>query len=436
VNPSDVFDAATMRRFHESAQSSASQIVPYICKYLQPESVIDVGCCLGAWTSRLKAAGVPVVQGIDGDWAKDHPEQTLKGDDFIVADLRCPINLKKRYDLAICLEVGEHLPEARAGVIVKTLTTASDTILFSAATPNQGGTFHINEKHIQWWEEKFSRHNYRRIGPVGARFSGNTDVNHWYIKNTQLYVKAGSTKAENKAEQFVQKTDPSLVDLISISPRSLAPFIISCEGSLEVLSRFVDTFLAQDFNDPVITIDVTRKCKLSSRYISEIDRLCPRAVYAHSTNTTDKYEHMSEMATTTLKNGLAEMSKREKYCMFIEDDCIFSSQFCKGLQQLPYTNNTGVWSFYRPHNYEGLTIPRDVFWASLCYVFPEQPARMLVTNYKKMMGSYGGFPDVQWPRFLYDSGYILRATANSYIEHGAIHSRLSNPGHVAKDFLP
>ena len=62
-------------------------------------------------------------------------------------DLAQPLQIDRRFDLALSLEVAEHLPPECGSEFVQTLTDLSSVILFSAAIPFQGGTDHLNE---QW----------------------------------------------------------------------------------------------------------------------------------------------------------------------------------------------------------------------------------------------------------------------------------------------
>jgi hypothetical protein len=54
-----------------------------------------------------------------------------------------------RFDLALCLEVAEHLPAAAGDSLVRRLASVGARILFSAAIPGQGGRNHVNEKWPQ-----------------------------------------------------------------------------------------------------------------------------------------------------------------------------------------------------------------------------------------------------------------------------------------------
>ena len=55
------------------------------------------------------------------------------------------------------MEVAEHLPREKASVFIDTLTKHSGIVLFSAAVPGQGGTYHVNEQWPKYWNELFSR---------------------------------------------------------------------------------------------------------------------------------------------------------------------------------------------------------------------------------------------------------------------------------------
>ena len=120
-------------KFYENQQSnsidSARIIVPIIVKLIRPRSVIDIGCGLGTWLKVFEENGVDDILGIDGVWVNKDKLYVSK-DKFISADLKKPINIKKRFDLAISLEVGEHLPKESADILVESLTNLSDTILF------------------------------------------------------------------------------------------------------------------------------------------------------------------------------------------------------------------------------------------------------------------------------------------------------------------
>src|SRR5580704_15541831 len=92
----------------DSSYRSAGCVVPIVLSLLPARSVIDVGCGVGTWTSKFLESGVPSVLGIDGDYV-NRDLLRIPPECFAAFDLAKPIQIDKRFDLAICLEVAEHL---------------------------------------------------------------------------------------------------------------------------------------------------------------------------------------------------------------------------------------------------------------------------------------------------------------------------------------
>lgn len=69
---------------------------------------------------------------------------------FVAADLANPLKEPLgRFDLAISVEVAEHLPKEAAETFIDNLVSLSDEVVFGAAYEHQGGVNHLNEqKHI------------------------------------------------------------------------------------------------------------------------------------------------------------------------------------------------------------------------------------------------------------------------------------------------
>ncbi len=168
---------------------SAQIILNILFRDFQPESVIDVGCGLGTWLSVCQELGVPEVQGIDGTWLDTNllhiPESCV-----LKVDLEQPFQLKRKFELAICLEVAEHLaPEAAEGFI-KSLISHADRILFSAAIPFQGGHHHVNEQWSDYWNNLFMKHGYVAVDYIRGEIWQNSSVIWWLKQNILLFVKA------------------------------------------------------------------------------------------------------------------------------------------------------------------------------------------------------------------------------------------------------
>ncbi len=151
------------------------------------ESVVDFGCGTGTWLRAAKMLGADRVLGIDGDYV---PRSLLliQEKDFISADLENPVHLHEKFDLAISVEVAEHLHEEAAETYVDSLCASSDTILFSAAHPGQGGDGHYNEQPREYWEEKFARRGFSAI-EIKEQFASDERIEPWYRENIVIFRK-------------------------------------------------------------------------------------------------------------------------------------------------------------------------------------------------------------------------------------------------------
>ena len=169
-----------------------SIIVPEIMKLLNPKSVVDFGCGLGTFLCAFKKNGVVDVLGLDGAWVnKALLYKYINPDEFVETNLEKEIKFNKKYDLVVSLEVAEHLSADSADIFVKNLVNSGNTILFSAAVPNQGGQNHINEQWLTYWEEKFLKYGfiiYDVIRPILWNYS---EIFPWYKQNMVLLAPKG-----------------------------------------------------------------------------------------------------------------------------------------------------------------------------------------------------------------------------------------------------
>src|SRR5205823_14322324 len=138
------------KSFRNLTYSSAREVVPLILQLMPVISVCDVGCGDGTWLRVFRDEGVTDVVGIDGEYmTKDLLQVPLAN--FQPMYLRQQISVQRSFDLAISLEVAEHLPESRATTFIKDLTRLAPVVLFSAAIPGQGGRDHVNEQWQTYW---------------------------------------------------------------------------------------------------------------------------------------------------------------------------------------------------------------------------------------------------------------------------------------------
>lgn len=183
-----VYNRAFYERQRGGSYTSAVIILGHLRSLLPFASVVDVGCGAGTWVKALLEAGVAEVLGIDGAYAQDSLQ--IPADRFLAADLREPIALDRRFDLALSMEVAEHLPSARAEGFIADLVQLAPAVLFSAAIPLQGGTAHINERWQGFWADLFAQHGYRAYDVIRPAVWTDRRVEVWYRQNTLLFLAA------------------------------------------------------------------------------------------------------------------------------------------------------------------------------------------------------------------------------------------------------
>jgi len=150
------YDKTFFNFLKDTSVESANHIVPICLDLINPKKVLDVGCGRGSFLKLFADNGVEFINGIDGDWVNEGDlDIPLKF--FRYADLEKKVQIYDKFDLAICLEVAEHLTSGRAPSFVDDLCRLSDVVLFSAAIPFQGGTNHINERPITYWADLFKK---------------------------------------------------------------------------------------------------------------------------------------------------------------------------------------------------------------------------------------------------------------------------------------
>ena len=186
VRSRDLYDNSFFEAQVAGALESARVVAPLVYDFVHPRRVVDVGCGRGAWLRAFREIGVDFIQGLDGDYVSCDT-LLIPPESFVSADLAELTKLPGNYDLALCLEVLEHLSAQSGGNIVAALTEAAPAVLFSAALPGQGGTGHVNEQWPEYWRRLFQARGYRMLDPLRPRIREDKRVACWYRQNLVLF---------------------------------------------------------------------------------------------------------------------------------------------------------------------------------------------------------------------------------------------------------
>jgi len=169
-----------------SSSKSAKIIAQFILNKIKPKSVVDFGCGTGELLKALESMGKIDCLGIEGPWIEGASRVFRP---IAVRDLTNIVTLGKKFDVAVCLEVGEHLGEQFSTNLIASLTNASDIIVFSAAIPGQNGTDHVNLQFPEYWAKLFWERSFALWLDPRHEFFQSFTLAPWYQQNTLVFKK-------------------------------------------------------------------------------------------------------------------------------------------------------------------------------------------------------------------------------------------------------
>jgi len=209
------YDETFYNTYAPYSSESASKVIPYILQLFSPKSVVDVGCGIGTWLSVFKNQGVEDILGIDGDYVNRN-QLLFDQNHFLSHDLTQPLPSEniRRFDLAISLEVGEHLPQSSAEQFINTLISLAPIVLFSAAIPHQGGTYHINEQWPNYWAKLFKQKGYVTMDLLRPRIWGDRQVEYYYSQNSLLYIEESYVENFPNLKKYIVSADNEWLSIV------------------------------------------------------------------------------------------------------------------------------------------------------------------------------------------------------------------------------
>lgn len=185
----ETYDAEYYEFIEFTSVYSQNPMADSIVRDLAPRTVVDLGCGTGALLEALRRRKVRVAGLEYSDAALAYcKKRRLRVCKFDIARHSLPPKLRRR-DVALSFEVAEHLPPELADRFVETLTAASDTVVFSAATPGQGGTDHVNEQPHEYWIDKMRALGFYLDEDLSRRWRDEWHgcTANWYHMNVMVF---------------------------------------------------------------------------------------------------------------------------------------------------------------------------------------------------------------------------------------------------------
>lgn len=177
---------------HHSNQSYYALFAEVLYNEFKPEVLVDCGCGHGGISKEFLAQGCKDAFLFDGspdavEIARSAGMKNVAQLDFANAE-----SIPAKGDLAICLEVAEHIPTAYAGNLSRLLSNVAPILAFTAAPPGQGGHLHVNNQAQSYWIDLFSKHGMaydpQAVTSIRSAFAGRMLSD--YDENLMIFRKA------------------------------------------------------------------------------------------------------------------------------------------------------------------------------------------------------------------------------------------------------
>lgn len=170
----------------------------YMAEKYQPGAVLDIGCGIGQYLALFRRFGAVEVLGVDGV-----PPEAVRGvlapAEYTARDLARPLDLGRRFDLVVCVEVAEHMAEADAATLLNSIERhAAGRIIFSAAEPEQPGHGHINCQPLSHWLEQWAARGWvpHLVDSLGMRALSTLS---WFRRNLVVLVRGSREEGTEAA---------------------------------------------------------------------------------------------------------------------------------------------------------------------------------------------------------------------------------------------
>ena len=164
----------------------------HIVRRMGPRTVLDAGCAMGFLVEALRDRGVEAF-GLDiSEYALQRVRDDLKPYCWLGSVLD---PLPRRYDLIVCIEVLEHLPQTDSERALENLCRYCDDMLFSSTPEDYREATHFNVQPPEYWAEQFALQGFVHdvefdgsfITPWATRFRRSQEPHHRVVRNYERW---------------------------------------------------------------------------------------------------------------------------------------------------------------------------------------------------------------------------------------------------------
>jgi GT2 family glycosyltransferase len=158
------------------------EIANHIVKEINPKTVLDAGCAMGYLVESLHDLGVESYGFDISDYALS---QTRADIAKYVKKQSILDPIGKQYDLIVCIEVLEHLPEQVVERAIENLCQNASTILFSSTPNDKTEPTHQNVQNPGYWACLFAKFGFFEQVHYDASFINSHAMLFKKVENTQ-----------------------------------------------------------------------------------------------------------------------------------------------------------------------------------------------------------------------------------------------------------
>ncbi len=186
-----MYNPVVFRRFHVVASNNAPGLMAALGKlFPRARSYVDVGAGSGAYAAEAQRRGRDVVACEHSPFGRLFARaQRVRCEPLDLND-EPAAQLDRRFDLAYCLEVAEHLPPQLGDRLVHFISNQAPVVVFSASRPGLGGIGHINEQEPEYWIPRFESNGMRHRADLTRELAEALEqegVAPWLIGNMLVF---------------------------------------------------------------------------------------------------------------------------------------------------------------------------------------------------------------------------------------------------------